>query len=69
MAWGSELSFSSRAAYGLMSDNGRLDASTISAWRLRLRTKIKIFAYLADIDRLSTRDRAEPAKSKTLFEI
>ena len=55
MAWGSDQTFSSRAAYGLMSDNGHLDASAISVWRLRLPTKIKIFTYLADIDMLSTR--------------
>jgi hypothetical protein len=31
------------------------DASACSAWRLRLPSNLKIFAYLADIDRLSTR--------------
>jgi hypothetical protein len=47
--------FSSRAAYRLLSPALPVDASACIAWGSRLPAKLKIFAYLADIDRLSTR--------------
>ncbi|KAK1620794.1 hypothetical protein QYE76_026311 [Lolium multiflorum] len=48
-------SFSSREAYSMLSPSRPTDASSCVAWSLRLPSKLKIFAYLADIDRLSTR--------------
>jgi hypothetical protein len=47
--------FSSRAAYRMLSPSFPEDASACTAWRSRLPSKLKIFTYLADIDRLSTR--------------
>lgn len=47
--------FSSREAYLKLSPRHPLDSSACSAWALRLPNKLRIFAYLADIDRLSTR--------------
>jgi hypothetical protein len=47
--------FSSRAAYRLLSPALPVDTSACIAWGSRLPAKLKIFAYLADIDRLSTR--------------
>jgi hypothetical protein len=47
--------FSSRAAYRALSPARALDASACIAWGSRLPTKLKIFVYLADIDRLSSR--------------
>jgi hypothetical protein len=48
-------SFRSREAYRMLSPPRPPDASSGVAWSLRLPTKLKIFSYLADIDRLSTR--------------
>jgi hypothetical protein len=47
--------FSSREAYRMLSPRRVPDASACKAWELKLPAKISIFAYLADIDRLSTR--------------
>jgi hypothetical protein len=47
--------FSSRAAYWMLAEPCETDASACSAWGLRLPLNLKIIAYLADIDRLSTR--------------
>ncbi|KAK1641575.1 hypothetical protein QYE76_059380 [Lolium multiflorum] len=47
--------FSTRAAYRLLSPVHPRDVSACCSWALRLPTKLRIFAYLADIDRLSTR--------------
>ncbi|XP_051219169.1 uncharacterized protein [Lolium perenne] len=47
--------FSSREAYRMLSPSRPPDASACTTCGLRLPTKLKIFAYLADIDRLSTR--------------
>jgi hypothetical protein len=47
--------FSSRAAYRALSPARPLDASACTAWSSRLPTKLKVFVYLADIDRLSSR--------------
>jgi hypothetical protein len=49
------LPFSSRAAYRALSPTAAVDRSAVLAWELRLPNKLKIFSYLADIDRLSTR--------------
>jgi hypothetical protein len=48
-------SFCSREAYRMLSPPRPRDASACIAWGLRLLTKLKIFIYLLDIDRLSTR--------------
>jgi hypothetical protein len=45
----------SREAYNMLSPPCPRDASVCVAWSLRLPSKLKIFAYLADIDHLSTR--------------
>jgi hypothetical protein len=55
MAWGDTLQISSRAIYRVLATGGRLDSSAITCWGTRLPSKIKIFCYLADIDRVSTR--------------
>jgi hypothetical protein len=47
--------FCSREAYRMLSPPHPPDASACVVWALRLPAKLKIFAYLADIDRLSTR--------------
>jgi hypothetical protein len=47
--------FCSREAYRMLSPSRPRDASPCIAWALRLPTKLKIFIYLLDIDRLSTR--------------
>ncbi|XP_071681703.1 uncharacterized protein [Lolium perenne] len=47
--------FSSREAYCMLSPARPRDQSACVAWSLRLPRKLKIFTYLADIDRLSTR--------------
>ncbi|KAK1606196.1 hypothetical protein QYE76_029880 [Lolium multiflorum] len=47
--------FCSREAYRALSPARPLDTSACVAWSLRIPTKVKIFMYLADIDRLSTR--------------
>jgi hypothetical protein len=47
--------FSSREAYRALAPVHPIDASATTAWALRLLAKLKIFSYLADIDRLSTR--------------
>jgi hypothetical protein len=47
--------FCSREAYRALSPVRPLDTSACVAWSLRIPTKVKIFMYLADIDRLSTR--------------
>jgi hypothetical protein len=47
--------FSSREAYRALSPAHPIDASAEIAWASRLPAKVKIFSYLADIDRLSTR--------------
>jgi hypothetical protein len=47
--------FSTRQAYGLLSPAHPPDPSSGISWSLRLPSKVKLFAYLADIDRLSTR--------------
>jgi hypothetical protein len=47
--------FSSREAYRVLAPPRPHDASACISWKLRIPTKIRIFAYLADIDRLSTR--------------
>ncbi|KAK1642683.1 hypothetical protein QYE76_060488 [Lolium multiflorum] len=47
--------FSYREAYRLLSLVHPRDVSACRSWALRLPTKLRIFAYLADIDRLSTR--------------
>jgi hypothetical protein len=47
--------FSSREAYRWLSPAGPVDTSASIVWATRLPTKVKIFAYLCDIDRLSTR--------------
>jgi hypothetical protein len=43
LSWGSDTKFSSRAAYKLLSPDGSLDASAITAWGTSLLSKIKIF--------------------------
>ncbi|KAK1670758.1 hypothetical protein QYE76_058917 [Lolium multiflorum] len=48
-------SFCCREAYRMLSPPHPPDASARVAWSLRLPSKLKIFAYLDDIDRLSTR--------------
>ncbi|KAK1698627.1 hypothetical protein QYE76_015324 [Lolium multiflorum] len=48
-------SFCSREAYRMLSPPRPRDASACIAWGLRLPSKLKIFIYLLDIDRLSTR--------------
>ncbi|KAK1669207.1 hypothetical protein QYE76_057366 [Lolium multiflorum] len=48
-------SFSSRAAYRALSPARPVDSAACLTWSLRIPTKVKIFAYLLDIDRLSTR--------------
>jgi hypothetical protein len=47
--------FSTREAYRALSSGRPVDVSGSTTWALRLPSKLKIFAYLADIDRLSTR--------------
>jgi hypothetical protein len=47
--------FSSREAYRMLSPPRPRDVSACIAWSLRLPSKLRIFAYLLDIDRLSTR--------------
>jgi hypothetical protein len=47
--------FSSREAYRALSPARPLDTSACLTWSLRIPTKVKIFAHLLDIDRLSTR--------------
>jgi hypothetical protein len=47
--------FSSREAYRALTPPGPKVESACLAWDCRLPTKLKIFAYLADIDRLSSR--------------
>jgi hypothetical protein len=47
--------FSSREAYRLLSPIHPRDVSACRSWALRLPAKLRIFAYLTDIDRLSTR--------------
>jgi hypothetical protein len=47
--------FSTREAYRALSSGRPVDVSASTTWALRLPSKLKIFAYLADIDRLSTR--------------
>jgi hypothetical protein len=47
--------FSSREAYCALAPVHPIDASATTAWALCLPAKLKIFSYLADIDRLSTR--------------
>ncbi|KAK1608688.1 hypothetical protein QYE76_032361 [Lolium multiflorum] len=47
--------FSSREAYRMLSPQRPRDESACTAWALRLPSKLKIFTYLLDIDRLSTR--------------
>jgi hypothetical protein len=47
--------FSSREAYRMLSPQRPRDESACTAWGLRLPSKLKIFSYLLDIDRLSTR--------------
>jgi hypothetical protein len=48
-------SFSSRAAYRALSPARPVDSAACLTWSLKIPTKVKIFAYLLDIDRLSTR--------------
>ncbi|CAM0947028.1 unnamed protein product [Alopecurus aequalis] len=55
MAWGADSTFSSRAVYHSTATGGQLDASAITSWGSRFPTKIKIFCYLADRDRLTSR--------------
>lgn len=47
--------FSTREAYRALSSGWPVDVSASTTWALRLPSKLKIFPYLADIDRLSTR--------------
>jgi hypothetical protein len=47
--------FSSKAAYRMLSPTNPDDSSASTAWGSCLPAKLKIFTYLADIDRLSTR--------------
>ncbi|KAK1609234.1 hypothetical protein QYE76_032907 [Lolium multiflorum] len=47
--------FSTREAYHLLSPSQPRDASACISWGLRLPSKVRIFSYLADINRLSTR--------------
>ncbi|XP_071680236.1 uncharacterized protein [Lolium perenne] len=47
--------FSTREAYMMLSSGRPVDVSASTTWALRLPSKPKIFAYLADIDWLSTR--------------
>ncbi|KAK1692507.1 hypothetical protein QYE76_009204 [Lolium multiflorum] len=47
--------FSTREAYRMFSPSHALDVSGCTSWGLRLPTKVRIFSYLTDIDRLSTR--------------
>jgi hypothetical protein len=47
--------FSSREAYRMLSPPRPRDESACITWALRLPSKLKIFAYLLDIDRSSTR--------------
>jgi hypothetical protein len=47
--------FSTRQAYRLLSPVHPPDPSSGISWSLRLPSKVKLFAYLADIDRLSSR--------------
>jgi hypothetical protein len=46
--------FCSRQAYSMRSPVHPLDASSGIFWALRLPSKVKLFVYLADIDRLSS---------------
>ncbi|XP_051189918.1 uncharacterized protein [Lolium perenne] len=48
-------SFSSREVYRALSPARPVDTAACMTWSLRIPTKVKIFAYLLDIDRLSTR--------------
>jgi hypothetical protein len=52
----SSSAFSSREAYKALSPAHPIDASAEIAWASCLPAKVKIFSYLADIDRLSTRN-------------
>jgi hypothetical protein len=45
--------FSTREAYKMLSSGRPVDVSVSMTWALRLPSKPKIFAYLADIDRLT----------------
>ncbi|XP_071683190.1 uncharacterized protein [Lolium perenne] len=47
--------FCTRQAYRLLSSKHPLDSSSSISWALRLPSKVKLFAYLADIDHLSSR--------------
>jgi hypothetical protein len=47
--------FSSRDAYRALAPVHPIDASAAVAWASSLSAKLKIFSYLTDIDRLSTR--------------
>ncbi|KAK1699148.1 hypothetical protein QYE76_015845 [Lolium multiflorum] len=47
--------FSTREAYRMLSPSHATDVSACTSWGLRLPSKVRIFSYLADIDRLSTR--------------
>jgi hypothetical protein len=46
---------STKAAYCMLTPAGALDPSACHTWSSRLPTKVKIFSYLADIDRLCRR--------------
>lgn len=46
--------FSSGGAYRMLSPRHAPDVSACTSWGLRLPSKVRIFSYLADIDRLST---------------
>jgi hypothetical protein len=47
--------FSSGGAYHMLSPRHAPDVSACTSWGLRLPSKVRIFSYLADIDKLSTR--------------
>ncbi|KAM0904229.1 hypothetical protein ACQ4PT_018157 [Festuca glaucescens] len=47
--------FSSREAYRMLSPRHDKDVSACTSWGLLLPVKVRVFSYLADIDRLSTR--------------
>ncbi|KAK1677186.1 hypothetical protein QYE76_038035 [Lolium multiflorum] len=47
--------FSSREAYRMLSPRHGKDVSSCTSWGLLLPVKVRVFSYLADIDRLSTR--------------
>jgi hypothetical protein len=52
---GKDCSFSSREAYRALTPVRPVDTAACLTWSLQIPTNVKIFTYLVDIDRLSTR--------------